>query len=462
MERKATKVLAQWLAAPRRKPLVIRGARQVGKSTLVELFARDLKRRLVTVNLERHAEIDSTFATLDLAKILPALEALPGTGRIRDDDILFLDEIQATPHALAALRYFFEDRPKLAVVAAGSLLEFVLADHDFSMPVGRVRFLHLHPMDFEEFLGALDERVLLERLRGLTAHRAIDPVAHRRLAEYLAIYSYVGGMPEAVAAWAASRSPIAVRDVHVALIDTYKADFAKYGLRRDLPDLHLMFDRAARTVGQKVKYAALLPDEQSRTVRRLLGLLLGARLFSPVHHADCQGLPLRAGIDERTYKLLMLDVGLWNAVRRLDWADLADGVAMSVAQRGAMAEQFVGQELLGSGVVGSVEELVYWLREGRSGNAEVDYVIAAGGRVIPIEVKSGETGSRKSLFVFAQSHGSKRALRLDLGTPSQQRVRHAVAGGSRSDTEIELTSLPLYATGQIARILGEMRLPDQE
>ncbi len=455
MERKQTWNLGQWLTSPRRKPLIIRGARQVGKSTLVRMLAEGAGRRLIAVNLERHAELDSVFATLDLAKIIPAIESLPGSGRITDNDILFLDEIQATPHALAALRYFHEERPQLAVVAAGSLLEFVLADHDFAMPVGRVRFLHLHPMDFEEFLAAVDEPVLLERLRTLTPEGGIDAVAHSRLRELFTLYSFVGGMPEAVSTWVDTRSPIAVREVQSGLIDTYKADFAKYGLRQDMPDLHLLFDRAARNVGRKVKYAALLADEQSRTVRRLLNLLISARLFYRVHHADCQGMPLRAGIDDRIYKLLMLDVGLFNAVRRFEWSSAKGELEESVAHRGALAEQLVGQELLASGVTGSADELVYWLREGRGNNAEVDYVIAAGGKAVPIEVKSGETGSLKSLFVFADTHRSRRAVRLDLGMPSLRPTAHAKGNEKAKATEMELLSLPIYAAGQLGRILGD-------
>lgn len=452
MKRLATAELVAWYAGKSRKPLIIRGARQVGKSTLVKLFAEEVGRRLVTVNLERHAGLDSIFATLDLAKIMPALESLPDCGRIHDEDILFLDEIQAAPHAIAALRYFAEERAQLAVVAAGSLLEFALADHDFSMPVGRVRFMHLHPMNFEEFLMAIDENVLLDRLRCFTLKSAIDSVAHRRLRELLEIYSYVGGMPEATQAWVDSRSPIAVRDTQTALIDTFRADFAKYGLRQDLSDLHLIFDRAARNVGRKVKYTELLENEQSRTVRRLLNMLVAARLFYRVYHADCQGLPLRAGINDRVFKLLMLDVGLLNAVRRYDWSSVGAGLETAVAHRGDLAEQLVGQELLASGIAGGGDELVYWLREGRANNAEVDYVVATGNSVIPIEVKSGEAGSLKSLFVFLDQHKSRQGLRLDLAPPISRTVTHAKSSGQAQGIEFNLISLPLYAAGQIARV----------
>lgn len=457
MKREKLSNLINWFQQDTpRKPLIIRGARQVGKSTLVRLFAEAVGKRLVTVNLERHVEMDVVFASLDLQKILPALEALPGAGPIDDNVILFLDEIQATPHALAALRYFYEERPMLPVVAAGSLLEFVLADHSFSMPVGRVGFLQLDPMSFEEFLEALEEAVLLERLRGIRPDRDLDPVSHQRLTELFTIYSYVGGMPEAVAMWVKSKSPIRVREVHDALIETYKADFAKYGLRQDLTDLHTLFDRATRSIGRKVKYAALLPEEQSRFVRRLLDLLVAARLYYKVHHADCQGFPLRAGINDRVYKLLMLDVGIFNAVCRCEWKSLTENIKTSVAHRGALAEQLVGQELLASSIIGASDNLVYWLREGRGNNAETDYVVGVSGQIIPIEVKSGEAGSLKSLFVFAEAHHSLRVVRFDLGQPSIQRVSHAAREPRGSTVTVDLWSLPLYAAGQLGRILNDV------
>ena len=454
MDRKKLTFLLDWLGnEERRKPLIIRGARQVGKTTLVRMLAESSRRRLVLINLERHVELDAIFATLNLPKIIAALESLPGAGVIDDNCLLFFDEIQATPHALAALRYFYEERPHLPLVAAGSLLEFVLADHSFSMPVGRVRFMNLDPMSFEEFLLALKEDILLQRLQTFGLNEGIDRIAHQRLTELFKTYTYVGGMPEAVAVWIASGSPLRVREVHDSLTDTYKADFAKYGLKRDLQDLHILFDKATRSVGQKVKYSALLQDEQSRTVRRLLDLLVGARLFYKIFHSDCQGLPLRAGIDDKVFKLLMLDVGLFNAVRRFEWSGLDQELTTAVAHRGALAEQLVGQELTASDGARADGELVYWLRDKRGNNAEIDYVMAYEGQIIPIEVKSGESGTLKSLFVFAEAHGSRQVVRFDLNVPSSQTVTHTIKGAKTSVVKVNLISLPLYATSQLARIL---------
>lgn len=454
MERKKFKFLLDWLGKEKgRKPLIIRGARQVGKTTIVRMLAESTQRRLVLINLERHADLDPIFATLDMTKIISALESLPGAGIIDESCLLFLDEIQAAPHALAALRYFYEDRPQLPVVAAGSLLEFVLADHTFSMPVGRVRFMNLDPMSFEEFLLAAKEDILLQRLQTFSLAEGIDSTAHMRLTELFRTYAYVGGMPEAVAAWIASGSPLRVREVHDSLIDTYKADFAKYGLKRDLQDLHILFDKATRSVGKKVKYSALMQDEQSRTVRRLLDLLVGARLFYKIFHSDCQGLPLRAGIDDKVFKLLMLDVGLFNAVRRFEWNGLDEELITDVAHRGALAEQLVGQELNASDLARADSELVYWLRDKRGSNAEIDYVVAHQGKIIPIEVKSGESGTLKSLFIFADAHDSPLVVRLDLNPPSTQVVTHSINNAKSTVVKVNLISLPLYASAQVDRIL---------
>ncbi len=434
-----------------RKPLIIRGARQVGKTTLVKMLAEKSQRRLVLINLERHLDLDPIFASLDLNKIVAALEALAGAGPIDDNCLLFLDEIQACPHALAALRYFYEERPHLPVIGAGSLLEFVLSDHTFSMPVGRIRFINLDPMSFEEFLLAANEPILLERLTSLSLSKPLDSVAHQRLSLLFQTYAYVGGMPEAVAMWFKSGSPLRVREVQDALLDTYKADFAKYGLKKDLHDLHIVLDKAVRSIGQKVKYVALLPDEQSRTVRRLLDLLVSARLLYKVFHSDCQGLPLRAGIHDKVFKLLMLDVGLFNAVRRFEWNGLEAEMQTSVAHRGSLAEQIVGQEIIAADIARADTELVYWLRDRLGKNAEIDYVISHQNRILPIEVKAGESGTLKSLFVFAGTHHIDTALRFDLNLPSSQLVNYAENSGA--PVKLKLVSLPLYAASQIDRIV---------
>ena len=225
MKRFVEQTLHRWLKAARRKPLVLRGARQVGKTTLVRQFAAAAGFGLCEVNLERHLYLDRVFESLDTRRILRELETIGGV-RL-DGAILFLDEVQATPHALPALRYLYEDRPDLPVAAAGSLLEFTLAEHGFSMPVGRIQYLHLGPMTFGEFLAAADPDAAGEA-GDLDPDAPPADAAHRRLLRRLREYLLVGGLPEAVLAHCESGSPLEVAAVHRSIAATYEDDFARY------------------------------------------------------------------------------------------------------------------------------------------------------------------------------------------------------------------------------------------
>ena len=228
MQRQQLQFLSTWVKSKYRKPLIIRGARQVGKSTLVELFASKKHQALCNVNLARYPELTSIFSGKDPEQILQQIEFLPNIDGIADDTLLFLDEIQAVPEANPALRYFYEDMPDFPVVSAGSLLEFALADHSFSMPVGRIQYLHMGPMTFSEFLLAVGEEQLYTFITQYETGLEIGEVVHQRLLKLLRSYYFVGGMPEAVAVFADSRSYKAVSEVHNSIIETYRDDFPKY------------------------------------------------------------------------------------------------------------------------------------------------------------------------------------------------------------------------------------------
>lgn len=444
MRRKASKLLESWISnGSDRRPLVIRGARQVGKSTLVRHAVKACGRPLLEVNLERHPELDAVFASLNVERILEALQSLPRTGPLPDGGVLFLDEIQATPNALPALRYLYEERPDLPVVAAGSLLEFALSSHDFSMPVGRISYLHLGPMSFAEFLDATGEDALLTSLLKFSAIDWPSPIVHERLSRLFADYSVVGGMPAVVAEYAKNRSLTACRGLQLDLLDTYRDDFAKYGLRQDLPKLARVLDSAVLHLGHKVKFNQLLPDEQARTTRRILDLLIHARLFTKVRHSDATGLPLAAETDDKTFKLAFIDIGLFNALRGTPTFLHEETGGLLGAHDGAVAEQMVAQELLANEPLNYRSELFYWLRERRQGNAEIDLVVGLGGKVVPIEVKSGAKGRMRSLAAFIDARAPALAVRFDENPPSISRFSRA-----------ELLSLPLYAAGQLERLVA--------
>ena len=457
MDRNQLAFLDDWLATPGRKPLILRGARQVGKSTLVRLFAERCGRPLAEVNLERHADLAPAFARNDPVYLLNVLEALPGIGPIGPDGLLFLDEIQSVPEAVSALRYFREDMSHLPVLATGSLLEFVLADHRAPMPVGRVAYLHMGPMSFMEFLNAVGAERLACVLAGFEIERGLDPAIHNRLMELLRTYFFTGGMPEAVQAFARSRRLRDVGEVHGSIIDTYREDFPRYVGSRSLSRIVNVFNFAARNVGRKVKYIHFSREDKAATTRADIELLCMARVLSKVVHSHCSGLPLQADADPRAYKLIFMDVGLMNAVCGLGWNAIESMNETRLVNEGTMAEQFVGQHLQGLLAGSPNRELTYWLREGRTANAEVDYVAAFDGRIVPMEVKAGAGGTLKSVHQFVAEKGVSLAVRFDAAPPSVQDVRTSVPlGGTQTNVAYRLLSLPLYLVERLPYVLDSM------
>ena len=457
MDRKQFDLLENWLAAPDRKPLILRGARQVGKSTLVRLFAERSGRPLVEIDLERHSGLAPAFARNDPVHLLNVLEALPGIGAVGPDGLLFLDEIQSVPEAIAALRYFREDMSDLPVLAAGSLLDFALADHRISMPVGRVSYLHMGPMTFTEFLGAVDGGRLAAFIGSFELEQGVDPAVHNRLLDLLRTYFFTGGMPEAVDAFARSRRFREVSAVHNSIVETYREDFPKYVGSRSLPRVVNVFNFAARNVGRKVKYIHFSREDPAAATRDGIELLCLARVLSKVVHSHCNGLPLQAEGDPRVYKLLFMDIGLMNAVCGLGWSAVEGMNETRLVNEGAMAEQFVGQHLQDLLSGSPNRELTYWLREGRATNAEVDYVVAFHGRIVPVEVKAGASGGLKSLHQFAAEKGSPVAVRFDAGPPSIQTVRTRVPrAGTQAEVAYRLLSLPLYLVERLPHLLASL------
>ena len=457
LKRRSTQYLSQWLEGQRRRPLVIRGARQVGKSTLVRDFAKSAKRRLHEINLEKNTFLERTFATLDLGTILRELGGVLGHP-IRDkNDILFLDEIQATPHALQALRYFHEEKPALPVLAAGSLLEFTLSDHDFSMPVGRIQYLHMGPMAFEEFLEAIDPE-LTQYLHEYEWGRPFPDSVHRRLLARQREYLLIGGMPEAVAAYLDDLQLADVTPIQSLILSTYSDDFPKYASGKALARLQTVFDYVPRRIGEKLKYTNISRDETARDLRHAVELLSKARVMTQVFHSDCNGLPLFAEADPFTFKPLFLDVGLMNRHCGLDWLAISALSDRSLVNEGAIAEQFIGQHLLLSHEGYETPRLCYWLREGRSTNAEVDYVISQGDLIAPIEVKAGKSGTLRSLLQFALAKHCEVAVRFDLNPPTARWIKHKVGHSAVSrQARLLLLSLPLYMVGQLRRLLDIVR-----
>ena len=452
--------LQAWMSQPGSKPLVIRGARQVGKSTLVREFARCAGMPLVTANLERHPELCEAFKAKDPRRILSMLTLLSGQSIVPGETLLFLDEIQASPSALSSLRYFFEEMPSLHLVAAGSLMEFALADTRFSMPVGRVEYLHLGPMSFEDFVEAVGHAHLATHLREVRLadlETAFPDAVHRQCLELLAQYWVVGGLPETVARYAeagANGVPdfARVHAVQQSIVAAYRDDFAKYSHGRARGRTQTVFDALPGMVGRKFKYAQVSRDHRAAELADALSRLCMAGVTYKVLHTAANGMPLAAEANPRFFKCLYLDVGLMCAALGLNLLDLG-GTDLTLVNDGAMAEQFVGQQLLFSGAPYETPRLFYWAREARSASAEVDYVMASGNVVVPVEVKAGASGSLRSLHRFLSEKRREFGLRFNARRPSLLHDTKKLTDGT--PVHYRLLSLPLYLAGQARRLVKE-------
>lgn len=457
MKRLAETWLKQWYCSANRKPLVIRGARQVGKSYLVRQIAQDLRVPLYEINCEKHYRLDSVFASFDVSRIIQECEFICGAIQMSGEKrgILFLDEIQAAPNAIAALRYFFEERPELPVIAAGSLLEFALSRHNFSMPVGRIEFYYLGPMTFLEFLNGLGEEPLAGYIERFSMNNSPSDAAHERLVARMRDYFLVGGMPEAVGEFAASGSFPMVARIHESMIETYRSDFAKYAALDNLARLRKVFDYIPSAVGKKIKYVNIDPVDRAQQLRAAIDLLALAHIIVPVKYSAASGFPLAALADDTVFKPLFLDIGLMNAVCGIRMLTLEDFRSNKFINEGAMAEQFIGQHLLYA-TEGVRPALFYWLREGKRNNAEIDYLLQINALIVPVEVKAGKSGTLKSLHRFAAEKQTPLAVRFDVQQPSLYKADFSVKIGEQPDRiTFQLLSLPLYMVEQCRRLIEE-------
>ncbi len=450
MKRKEEAYLSEWYKNPHRKPLIIRGARQVGKSTVVRLFCQQAGIQLIELNFEQSYNLKSLFESNDPKKIIQTLEILYNVRIDLEKSVLFLDEIQAYPRAIATLRYFFEQMPKLAVIAAGSLLEFALENHEFSMPVGRIEYLFMGPMTFEEYLDAIGADQLLTYLQNYTLGEEVSEIIHEKALEHVRTYHLLGGMPEVIKVFRETGSLLEADKVKYSILNTYRDDFAKYGSRIDLSKLQEVFDKLGSTVGKKISYVDIIPQERSAVTEKILTLFVNACLFYRAYHSSANSLPLKAETNRKMSKGILLDIGLYLALSGLSIGELSHDKELFFSNKGELAEQFIGQHLLYSQPSYMNPELYYWRREKAQSNAEVDFVIQQGNSVLPIEVKSGKTGTLKSLHVCMELKKLSTALRFSTNRPVVEIITSSLP---YSDYQYTLVTLPLYLVGQTRRLM---------
>jgi len=419
------------------------------------MFAETHFDQLLEINLEEHPQVGDHLLADDPHDALTRLELHFDRAIVPGKTLLFLDEIQAAPALFAKLRYFHERVPDLHIVAAGSLLEFVLDDHEFSMPVGRIEYLHLGPMAFSEFLLANGKSRLATYLREFTFPDGIPASIHQELLRLFRLFLVVGGMPKAIRTYVESRSLRECDIVKQSILSTYADDFRKYGKRVNHERVHRVFRAIPVNVGRKFRYVNVSRDERSSAIAQALRLLALARVCYPVQHTAAQGIPLGAEAKETTFKVLFLDVGLLLNACGLDALEVTETTDIMLVNSGAVCEQFVGQHLLYRRAPYREPELHYWTRQKPSSNAEVDYLIAVGTQILPIEIKAGTTGTLRSLHQFVRRRDLPLGVRVNLDSPSLGRARGRFPTGESYN--YDLMSLPLYLVEEIDRLVRAWR-----
>ena len=392
MKRIVEDFLIKWKSEQRRKPLIIRGARQVGKTYSITNFGKTNFENIVKIDFEREPSIKEVFQIdLNPQRICMELEIVKNIKISEGKTLIFFDEIQECPQAIMALRYFFEEKPNLHIIATGSLLEFSLSE--ISIPVGRIQFYDMFPMNFSEFLLANKKEQLHEIIQ--KEPHQLSKTVHEILLKELKFYFFVGGMPEAVKTFYETGSVNNSFDVISEIVNSLRMDFAKYSPQVDKNCLNSALTEIARNVGKQTKYSSLATGFSNPTLKKAYQTLQTAKLIHQINAINPTGFPVQI-ISSRIFKTNMLDIGIMNFLCGISRSEEFLKTDLLAIYRGALAEQFVGQEF----AVNQQNNLYYWERQAKNSTAEVDYVIQKNNKWFPIEVKSGSSGSLRSLHLY--------------------------------------------------------------
>lgn len=386
--------LLGWKNSKNRRPLLIRGARQVGKTWSTRRLGESFP-TFLEINLETQVELHSIFNEFfgEPNELIRQLSLVLGTKITQGQTLLFLDEIQTCPKALLSLRYFFEKLPEQHVVATGSLLEFLLKE--VGMPVGRVEYLHLYPLSFTEFLIACGELALLELKETPISH-----ALHMKFLKYLKTYFFLGGMPSVVREYLESGDLVMCSKLQSLIIANYRDDFKKYANFNRLIHLQKILDSVPRLLGEKFKYVNVSEELAPRELSQALEMLILAGVIYRCHHTSGNGVPLRSELNVKKFKIFFLDIGLALKILGIRISDFPLLSLDDLISKGGIAEQFVAQQIMSQSSDSTTNELYYWHREEKSAAAEVDFLVENGQSIIPIEVKSGVNKGKKSLSIF--------------------------------------------------------------
>lgn len=414
MERFLLKEMLKWKNKKNRKPLIIRGARQVGKTWLMKEFGKCYFENVVYINFDNNERMKNVFEMdYNVRRIISALKIENGGSFEAENTLLVFDEVQEVPKALAALKYFCEEAPEYAIVAAGSLLGVALHERT-SFPVGKVDFLNLYPMNYREFLLAAGEKELVALLDS-NDYEMINAFSGK-YADLLRRYYYVGGMPEAVLCFIETDDLAEVRNIQKQLLLYYSNDFSKHAPREVVPRIQMVWDSIPMQLAKenrKFIYGMLREGARAKEFELALQWLLDCGLIYKNRRIEKPGLPLISYMDPAAFKIYMLDVGLLAAKGNVDARTLLEKNVIFTEFKGALTEQFVAQELSAAGM-----ELYYYSAPNSSG--EIDFVVQVPGNIIPVEVKAEENLQAKSLKAFSAKYGLKKAVRTSMADYKEQ------------------------------------------
>ncbi len=413
MRRSIFNQLLNWKESANRKVLLLRGARQVGKTFIVRELGQTFP-LFMEVNFEKDTNVAGFFnQNLDPDRICIELSAYYGKPIRENETLLFFDEIQACPRAIQSLRFFFENRPGIHVIAAGSLLEFALSELP-SFGVGRIRSMFMYPMSFNEFLLAHQMDQYVELISRATPDHPMNPVFHQQLTDYYRKFQLTGGMPEVVRQLVENKSLLDGLNVLSELSLSIRDDFSKYRKRVPESRIREVFASIVEQAGAKFVYSNVVAKASHPQIKETLELLIMAGLAFPVFHTSANGFPLGAQMDPKKFKVLLYDTGIFQHILGLNIREYLVVEEMEMVNKGSLAEIYAGLEMIKASSVFEKPQLFYWHRMERGSNAEVDYVIRQGNEIVPVEIKSGYSGKMQSMRLFMKEKNLKRGIRSSL------------------------------------------------
>jgi len=444
-ERSINKIFLEWKNRKKRKPLVIRGARQVGKTSAVNLFAGDSFKTYIYMNLEQEDNLALFSRMLPVHELIEAIQLKFNKKVIPYDTLIFIDEVQNSSIAMNQLRYFYEEMPDLHVAAAGSLLEVKMKSEGFSFPVGRVEYCYMYPVTFEEYLSAMGETETLHYINSVKPEEKMPAEIHNTLMKKYQEYLLVGGMPEAVARYVETKSLIDVDPVYESILTGFKDDVLKYASIAKAKYIQYVIEHASKYIGLSIKYENFGGSGfRSREMSEAFDVLEKAMIVSRVYASASSQLPIVNNL-KKSPKLLHLDTGLVNyqVGLRTEIMNIQD---INAVYHGQISEQIVGQTLLSHAIRKNINPS-YWYREQKGSISEIDYLISSHNKLIPVEVKSGKTGTLRSLHNFIDESRNNFAVRVYSGAIGVEKIR------TPNKKQFTLFSIPFYLLHRIERLL---------